>query len=85
MSYQLLILTFVPFYLTPSYRWFDSSHVHGTIMPRQSTVLAARLRGGANSRGVHKAYPKRTAKRAAARKVIRANHANRTEIWAGEI
>lgn len=63
------------------FRWFDSSHVHGTIMPRASTVKAARLRGGANSKGDHKTYPKKNYDRARKRRIALINRARKNAFW----
>ncbi|KAF7970281.1 hypothetical protein HWV62_24476 [Athelia sp. TMB] len=61
--------------------WFDSSHLHGTIMPRASTRAAARLRGGASSKGDHNTNPKRTYKSAQRRREAQINRERTQAYW----
>jgi len=64
-------------------RWFNANHVHGTIMPRQSSVDAPILdyQTHAASSGAHKTVRKKDARKALERKHVRVGYQARKNHW----
>jgi hypothetical protein len=67
-----------------NYRWFNANHVHGTIMPRQSSINApvSDYMAHAASNGSHKTVRNKDTRKAAKQKNVRVGYEARTRYWA---
>ena len=65
------------------YRWFNANHVHGTIMPRQSSIDAFSSNNVAHaaSSGLHKTVHKKDVKAASDRMRLRVGHEEMARHW----
>ena len=65
-------------------RWFNANHVHGTIMPWQSSIDApvSDYVAHAASSGNHKTVRNKDARKAAEQKNVRVGYEARTRHWA---
>lgn len=78
--FDLGVALLISHFIISRFRWFDSSHVHGTIMPRRSSLEAPHPNRAA-SRGPHKTATQKNTDKAMERKAVRVQNAARTEYW----
>ena len=64
------------------YRWFNANHVHGTIMPRQSSIdPTSSNHVVAASSGNHKTVRKKDLKAAYDRRRVRVSYTEMARYW----
>jgi hypothetical protein len=68
------------------YRWFNVNHVHGTIMPRQSSIDAPSSNNviHAASNGSHKTVRNKDARAASNRRRVRVSYGEMARHWSIE-
>jgi len=63
------------------FRWFDANHLHGTIMPRQSSFNTV---PPPTSIGAHKTVRVKDVEKASVRKQVRVGYQARTAYWSAD-